>query len=301
MGQYLLGLNNGWAVKRFAEPETWTEIIATKMETDIVQFSFDLLDPMMDEDILNEIVPRIVDSCKRYGIRLQSCFTGGIVYNDNFLLHPSPGMRRYAFDWYTQAIKLSERLQVETVGGHMGALTVKDYGDQQRRKSLLSEQIHQVRSLSRLCKEAKLENLLWEIMPVSREPPSSIQEAHDMLDQVGNSSVPVRLCIDVGHTCNLHASDPRDRDPYTWLDELGAKSPCVHVQQTDGKGDRHWPFTNEFNKIGLIDGKRIIASLDKGGAGRTYVYPEVFPAFEQDDNQVIEDMIMTMRYWKEYI
>jgi len=270
------------------------------MDTDVVQFSFDLLDPMTDEATLNETVPRIVDSCKRYGIRLQSCFTGGIVYNGNFLLHPSPGMRRYAFDWYARAIKLSERLQVETVGGHMGALTVKDYRDQQRRESLLSEQIQHVISLSRLCKEANLETLLWEIMPVSREPPSSIREAHDMLDQVGNSYVPVRLCIDVGHTCNLHASDPRDRDPYTWLDELGAQSPCIHVQQTDGKGDRHWPFTNEFNKVGIIDRKKVIASLDKSGAGRTYIYPEVFPAFEQDDKQVIEDMTMTMKYWKEY-
>ena len=288
-------------MKRFTDPEIWTEIIATKMDVDIVQFSFDLLDPMVNEDVLSEIIPRTLDSCKKYGIRLQSCFTGGIVYNSNLLLHPSSNMRKYAFDWYAKAINLSEKLHVETMGGHMGALTVKDFKDPLRRESLLSEQVDHVISLSKLCKEAGLDTLLWEIMPVSREPPSMIQEARNILRQVRNSSIPVKLCIDVGHACNPHAEDPRDRDPYAWLNELGSQSPCVHVQQTDGKGDRHWPFTDEFNKIGIIDGKKIISSLDKSGAGKTYIYPEVFPAFEQDDSQVIEDMTKTMKYWKEYL
>jgi hypothetical protein len=105
----------------------------------------------------------------------------------------------------------------------------------------------------------------------------------------------------VGHACNPHAKDQRDRDPYTWLIELGSDSPCVHVQQTDGKGDRHWPFTKEFNKIGIIEAKKVISSLDKSGADQTYIYPEVVPAFEQDDSQVIDDMTMTMKYWREYL
>lgn len=301
MGQYLLGLNNAWAVKRFAEPETWTEIAATKMDVDIIQFSFDLLDPMVDEETLNETVPRVLDSCKKYGLRLQSCFTGGIAYHQNLLLHPSSKMRRNAFDWYARGIKLSEKLHVKAVGGHMGALTVKDFTDQRRREALLSEQIEHVKSLSRLCKDAGVETLLWEIMPVSREPPSTMQEARMILQQVRSSSIHVGLCIDVGHACNPHAKDPRDRDPYSWLSELGSDSPCVHVQQTDGKADRHWPFTNEFNKIGIIDGKKVISSLDKSGAGQTYIYPEIVSAFEQDDSQVIEDMAMTMRYWREYL
>jgi hypothetical protein len=75
----------------------------------------------------------------------------------------------------------------------------------------------------------------------------------------------------------------------------------VHVQQTDGKRDRHWPFTEEFNKVGIIDGERVLSSLDKSGADMTYIYPEVFPSFEQHDDQVIDDMVRTMRYWKEYL
>lgn len=271
------------------------------MEVDIIQFSFDLLDPMLDDEILNETIPQISDSCKKYGVRLQSCFTGGIAYNKNLLLHPSTNMRKNAFNWYARAINMSAKLQVEAMGGHMGALTVKDFTDQRRRESLLSEEIEYVTSLSQLCKEAGLKTLLWEIMPVSREPPSTIQEARYILYQLRNSSIPVKLCVDVGHACNAHAKDQGDRDPYTWLSELGLDSPCVHVQQTDGKGDRHWPFTNKFNKIGIIEAKKVVSSLDKSGAGQTYIYPEVFPAFEQDDSEVIQDMTVTMKYWREYL
>ena len=288
-------------MKRFPEPEVWAEIAATKLDINLIQFSFDLLDPMVDEDTLNEMIPRILDSCKRYGITLQSCFTGGIAYNGNLLLHPSPQMRRYAFNWYSRAIDISKMLHVQDVGGHMGALTVKDYGDVQRRESLLSSEVKSIESLCKLCKEAELNTLLWEMMPVSREPPSTISEARDLLEQLRGTPVPVKLCIDVGHACNPNSRDLRDRDPYMWLKELGAESPCVHVQQTDGRMDRHWPFTEEFNKIGIIDGGQVLSSLDESGADRTYIYPEVFPAFEQNDDQVIDDMIKTVRYWKEYV
>jgi sugar phosphate isomerase/epimerase len=301
LGKYLLGLNNGWVVKRFTEPEVWVEIAATKLDVNLIQFSFDLLDPMVDEATLNEIIPRTLDACKKYGITLQSCFTGAIAYNSNLLLHPSSNMRRYAFNWYSRAIDISRMLRVEDVGGHMGSLTVKDYANPQRRESLLSSQVESIVSLSKLCKEAGLETLLWEIMPVSREPPSTITQAQELMVRLRNAPVPVKLCVDVGHTCNPNSKDLRDRDPYAWLSELGSDSPCIHVQQTDGKADRHWPFTREFNKIGIIDGKRILSSLDESGADGTYIYPEVFPAFEQDDDQVIDDMVETVSYWKEYL
>ena len=301
MGKYLLGLSNGWVVKRFSEPEVWTELLATKLEVDMVQFSFDLLDPSVDKQVSNEIITRTLDSCRRYGVRLQSCFTGAIAYNSNLLLHPFPAMRRYAFNWYSRAIDICSKLHVEDLGGHMGSLTVSDYKNPQRRDTLLSDQFQHVLELGKLCCESGLSTLLWEIMPISREPPSTISEARDLMQRLKREPVPIKLCIDVGHTCNPHAKDAHERDPYTWLRELGAESPCVHVQQTDGKGDRHWPFTKKFNKIGIIRGEKILSCLDESGADRTYVFPEVFPAFEQDDDQVIDDIAQTVRYWKEFV
>jgi len=288
-------------VKRFPEPEVWSEIVATKLDVNLVQFSFDLLDPMVSVDILNESVQRIRDACERYGIRLQSCFTGSIGYSSNLLLHPSAIMREHAFEWYSRAIDLSRMLRVEHVGGHMGALTMKDFSDPQRRESLLANEIEYVRSLARLCGKAGLKTLLWEPMPVPREPPSTMREAKDVLQGLRGSPTPVRLCIDVGHACNPHATDLRDKDPYAWLTELGSESPCVHVQQTDGKQDRHWPFTVAFNKVGIINGEKVLSCLDKSGSREAYIYPELAPPFEQDDEQTIDDVFQTVQYWKEYL
>jgi sugar phosphate isomerase/epimerase len=302
MGHYVFGLNNCWALKRFSEPEVWVEIAATKMDVDVVQFSFDLLDPIVGAEASADYIARTKDACRKYGVKVQSCSTGGAAYMSNFLLHPFPRFREFASDWYAKAVRLSRMLGAETMGGHFGALTVKDSTDPQRRQALISEMVDRVIELSRIGQESGLGALLWEPMPVSREPPSTIAEAQTLLARLEKRSlIPIRLCIDVGHACNRNATDPRDQDPYEWLSKLGAASLCIHLQQTDGKADRHWPFTEEYNKVGLIDGKRVILSLDKGGAKDTYLYLEAFPAFEQKDDQVIVELLDSVKYWKQVL
>jgi len=303
LSDYLFGLNNVWAMKRFVEPEVWVEIAATKMDVNLIQFSLDLLDPVMTDDAtLKDIISKTNDSCKNYGVTIQSCFTGLLAYATNHMLHPASLMRKNAFDWYSKGATIAKTLGAETLGGHMGAFSQKDFNDPQRKESLLSELIERLVSLSRMGKDCGLKTILWEPMPVSREPPSSIPEARTLLTRINKTSaIPIQLCIDVGHACNPNATDPRDRDPYSWLSELGSSSPCVHLQQTDGKGDRHWPFTKDYNKVGIIDGEKVISSLDKARAGKTYLYLEAIPAFEQNDDQVVQDIVESVKYWKAYV
>ncbi len=303
MGEYIFGVNNVWAMKRFVEPEVWVEIAATRMDVSLVQFSLDLLDPgYMDEETIANVTDRINDCCKRYGVTCQSCFTGLVAYATNLMLHPESSMRRNGFEWYSKSVRIAGMLGAETFGGHMGAFTVKDFSDSGRKELLLSELLDRLRSLSRVGREAGLRSILWEPMPVSREPPSTIAEARTLLADVNvGASIPIRLCIDVGHACNLKATDPRDRDPYSWLRELGSSSPCVHLQQTDGKGDRHWPFIGDYNKVGMIDGAKVVSALDENGADQTYLYLEAISAFEQDEDRVVQEIAESVRYWKEYV
>ena len=49
MAKIKLGINNCFAIKRWAEPEEWIEIIKKELGLNIVQFSFDLLDPNTTE------------------------------------------------------------------------------------------------------------------------------------------------------------------------------------------------------------------------------------------------------------
>ena len=303
LGEYLFGVNNVWATKRFVEPEVWVEIVASRLEVDLVQFSLDLLDPATSDEVtLSDTISRTNDCCSKYGVKIQSCFTGLLAYATNLMLHPSAPMRKNGFQCYSKACIITSKLGAESFGGHMGAFTRKDYNDPKRNEMLLSELVENVSSLSRIGKDAGLKTILWEPMPISREPPSTIPEAKTILGWVTkDAAIPVQLCIDVGHAGNMMSNDPHDRDPYSWLSELGASSPCIHLQQTDGKGDRHWPFTKDYNRIGIIDGKKVVEALDKSGTGRTYLYLEAIGAFDQDDDAAVMDIVESVRYWKDYV
>ena len=300
--RFILGVNNCWAVKRYVEPEAWVEITATEFDVDHVQFSFDILDPRTEESALDNVVSRTLDCCMEYGVKIHSCFTGLAAYSYNLLLHPDFAVRRDAANWYEKALILAAKLKSEAVGGHVGAFSVSDFSDEKRRSFLILNLIETLRHLSLMGKRLGLRSLLWEPMPISREPPSSIKEAKKLLSETNeNSSIPIKLCIDVGHACNPRAKSPVDLDPYLWLKELGADSPCIHLQQTDGKADRHWPFTEKYNKIGIIKGDELISALEEGGAAETYLFLEVIHPFESLEENVVKEIKESVQYWKSYV
>jgi len=298
----VLGVNNCWAVKRYIEPEEWVEITATEFDVDYVQFSFDILDPRTEKLALDQIVSRTLDCCMKYGIKIHSCFTGLAAYSYNLLLHPDFVMRKDAVDWYEKALILAAKLKSEAVGGHMGAFSMSDFRNQKRRSFLTLNFLEFLKHLSFLGKRLGLKYLLWEPMPISREPPSTIEEAKNLLSKANEESfIPIKLCIDVGHACNPRAKSMKDLDPYSWLEELGADSPCVHLQQTDGKADRHWPFIEKYNKVGIIKGDKLISTLEKVGSKQTYLFLEIIHPFEYPEKQVIKEMKESIEYWKSYI
>ena len=90
-----------------------------------------------------------------------------------------------------------------------------------------------------------------------------------------------------------------DRDPYAWLEQLGARTSVVQLQQADGEADHHWPFTAETNAAGIIDAHRVLAALDRSGAADVTLVLEIFPAYEQDDDQTLSDLCESADYWRD--
>jgi len=298
MARIFFGVNNCFAVKRWPMPEDWAEIYS-KLDVKYVQFSFDLLDPRTSRRAREHMVELIRDAVRRYGLVLHSTFTGLIAYSLNLLTHPDPLMRMDAVDWYLAAIDTTSAMGVKVAGGHVAAKSVKDYGDAQRRAYLDSVLLDGVKLLRRYAAARGLEMLLWEPMPVPRETPWTMEEAEEILRKANEGpGVPVRLTIDLGHQCTLSG---KEADPYEWLRRFAPMSPAMHIQQTDGKADRHWPFTEEYNRVGIIKPDKVIEAIDASGAKEVYLFLEYIPAPEAPDDNVLRDLEASVKHWKEYL
>jgi len=300
--RFVLAINNCFAVKRWPNPEDWSNIVANELGLKIVQFSYDLLDPRTTEPALSAMISRIKRIINKYGITIHSTFTGLAAYSYNLLAHPDPLMRADAFDWYVRAIEIASKLRAEATGGHIGALSWVDYLNDRRREFLINAVTNSLIRLSSIAKDKGLKMLLWEPMPVVREPPHTIDQAKKLLNIVNSESdLPIRLCIDLGHACAWRVDRKEDLDPYAWLRELGAFSPVVHVQQTDGRADRHWPFTEEYNKRGIIKPDKVLDAIEDSGAKEVLLVLEIIHPFEEREEKVLRDIKESVEYWKKYI
>ena len=92
-----LGVNLSFAVKRWPEPEVWAAFVREELGVELVQFSFDLLDPWWPEELSRPLARRVRDAAKAEGLTLHSAFVGLAAYTYNGLLHPEAEGRRAAY------------------------------------------------------------------------------------------------------------------------------------------------------------------------------------------------------------
>lgn len=295
-----LGTNNAFSFKAWPEPEMWAKIISEELGLKEVQFSFDLLDPLLDEPGRSLQCVKILEAVQDYGLSMRSSFTGLIMYAQNLLSHPDPAMRAYGFRWYQKAVELAGKLGVESTGGHIGTMSARDYSDPQRRSFIRSSLIEMVRELTWSAAKYGQRYFLWEAMPSPREIPHTPQEAVDLLQEVNQgAAVPVYICFDLGH-CNSFDFD-KPGDPYAWLEELLPFTPVVHLQQTDGESDHHWPFTPEYNKLGIINPDRVTDILKSSPFPEVLMLFELGHAFDAPDQQVIDDHKHSVETWSKWV
>jgi sugar phosphate isomerase/epimerase len=294
MPSVTFGLNTCYAIKRWPEPEAWTAI-AARLGVRHVQFSFDLLDPLLNGDPAAYTETRL--ACEREGIEITSAFTGLIGYSQNSLSHPSEHVRDRAQRWYEAAIDATAILGARGLGGHIGAMSVAQHADATARQLAIDRTVAAVRALAERAAERELGFLLWEIMPVAREYPSRLDETAELVGRLAGTAVPVELCLDLGHMC-AHGATGADRDPFAWLERLGAQTRCVHLQQTDGEMDRHWPFTAEFNAQGIVRADHVIDLVAQFDRAEVELMCEPMFAFEAADQDVVDALADCVEFWR---
>lgn len=292
-----LGINTCFAVKRWPRPADWAPIVRDELGLDIVQVSLDLVDVTRDADSLARDVEEHLEAADRYGLRLHSAFTGLAGYSSNLLLHPSERERDAAERWYERAIDFAARVGAGSVGGHVGAFSVPDWADPERRGQLWEELRLRLGRLAVVARRHGLGGLLVENLAARREP-STMPDIESLITVGDSERVPIQLCLDVGHMC-VPDTLGEERDPYAWLRRFGGRASVIQIQQGDTEGDRHWPFTARYVEMGRIDPVRVLETL--GPDVEAPLVLEVIPAFEAPDDDVLADLVELARCWREAI
>ena len=289
-----LGINTCFAVKRWPLPSDWAPIVRDRLGLRLVEHSFDLVSLGTDDS--RREAGMVTAAAGGHGLEVRSTFTGLAAYSSNLLLSPDPAVRDVSLRWFRDAIAFSESVGAVAVGGHVGAFTVSDWHNPETR----SERWERLRDLlHELAGEACAHGqsaILVENLAAAREP-STMAMVRDLLVEPDSRHAAVRLALDVGHMC-VSGTSGADRDPYTWLRDLGRAAFEVQIQQSDAEGDHHWPFTPEANARGRIDADRVIDALGEGGVEELALVLEVIPAFEQDDAAVLDDLAASVDYWR---
>ena len=299
MSRLHLGINTCFAVKRWPEPEQWVRIVTYELGLDWCQFSLDLADPLLEESATTAYADAVRELAVTHNLFIHSTFTGLAAYSWSQLLHPHLPMREAATRWYERAIDFTARLGATGMGGHIGAFSVQDALDEQRKQMLLRELQIRLAALSHYASNKGLTHLLFENMAVTREWGHSIEEAEWLTNLDMSGGVPLVLCLDVGHPCALHTGTASD-DYLEWFARPWSHPPVVHLQQTDRTGDHHWPFTADYNAQGMVRAEPLLQAIEPWLTnGDVFLFLEPIHPFEADDDTVLDELRASVEYWRE--
>ena len=292
-----LGINCGFAVNRYVEPEEWVRIVGEELGLRHVQFIADLLNPFLPRDYIDDQIGRINENLARYNVSVDSVFTSAFT-RVNHLMHPDPEMRRLWLKWFKEFFHIGARLGAKNGGSHFGILTFPSYENIEKRNSLIDEAVRSWQELSFYARDLGYEYLIFEPMSVPREMGNTVEESMELMERVNeNCGVPMRICLDLGH-----APHPEQRDPYKWIERLGRFSPVIHLQQTIMHKSNHWPFTEEYNAQGIIHADKVIDALKRSGAEKALLFFEISHREHYDtDFNVINDLKASVEYWRQYV
>ncbi len=302
MARVMLGMNAAFAVGRYPEPEAWLEIVGKELDLRYAQFFSDLLDPKVEEPTRRRQCERLKAAAEKYRVTIHSLFSGTVPHWSHTLLHPDEGMRKDARRWWEEYIRMAPRMGVKAVGSFLGSFSLRDLADPKRKQSLTDELTATWEYLSGIAREEGLEYMMFEPMSVPREIPATMAETEELYERLNEvSRVPARLCLDIGHGA-ARSGTAEDNDPYAWIRRFGSRTEVIHLQQTDRVTSKHWPFTEEYNRKGIITAEKVLAAIGDSGAKEMLLVIEVFHSFfEPMENQVIDDLKVSVDYWRGFV
>jgi sugar phosphate isomerase/epimerase len=288
-----LGINLSFAVKRWVEPPVWAELVRETLGLELVQFTYDLLDPWWPVAVRRKMAGEVRKAANDWGLQIESAFSGLANYCFDGLLHPDAAGRRASLEWWKRAFAVAAEVGAKASGGPLGGMSVADASDPRKRERRYEELLDAVVELSRFAKAAGLERFQVECTPLPREIPHTVEQAKKFLNDLdGRCAIPVKLLVDVGHALYQPLYGPDARMP-EWLNGLGNSIGAFHLQNTDFQSDSHWGWPDSR---GLFDLAGFASEVRGTGLDEVPAFLEIIYPFELADKAVLEDITSTVRY-----
>jgi sugar phosphate isomerase/epimerase len=281
------GINLSFAVKRWVEPEAWAKIVRETLGLELVQFTYDLLDPWWPDSIRDPMAAEVRRAAQNWGIQIESAFSGLANYCFDGLLHPEAGGRRASLEWWKRAFDIAAAVGAKASGGPLGGMSVADASDPERREQRYRDLLDSVAELSTAAKTSGLERLQVECTPLAREIPYTVEQSRRFLkDLEGRCAIPVTLLVDVGHALYQPLYGPEARMP-EWLHGLGRSIGAFHLQNTDFQSDSHWGWPD---RRGSFDVANFAREVKQAGLQDVPAFLEIIYPFELADGAVLENI-----------
>ncbi len=287
-----LGLNLSFATKRWLKPENLARLCAETFHVDTVQFTFDLIDPWWPKIQRRDLADAYREAFQDKGIQIASAFGGVASYTYAQFLAPTQEQRDISLAFWKRAVDLTAELGAKTLGTPIGGMSYEDWKGPVASQALYQSAQTALRELAAYAKKKGLTEIQIEATPLRAELLYTPQTARQFVaDLDGITAIPVRLLIDWGHAlCERIPETTHSMEE--WLSVCKPYVGGIHLQQTDGLWDRHWDYTRD----GLVTPELIRETTKKAGVENITQYLEVVTIFEDDDDEVLERMKVSMEH-----
>lgn len=298
---YRLGINTGFAVNRYVEPEVWARIVGQDLGVRYVQFTADLLNPSLPDIIIDKEIKKIREACAKYNVNINNTFTGAFT-RVNHLAHPDKDHQAYWIEWFKRYVDITVALGATSMGSHFGIYTATDNNCTDRRSERRQQNIENWHTVGKYAAEKGLNYISWEPMSIKREQGETLAECRKLQDDVNvNAPIAFKICLDVDHG-DVCSPNPEDINPYAWLREFAKESPLIHLKQTTTNKGGHWPFTKEHNQVGKILPEKVLNTLKSVDVDDVDLILELsFREREPTDSNVIPVLKESVAFWRDWV
>ena len=292
--QLRLGINNCFAVKRWPRPADWGPIVRDRLGLRLVQHSFDLVDLGVDDPAALRQASsdaRPASSTPRSPAWRPTRRTCCSTRRRRRVARP----RR----WYGAAIDWTA-----AAGGRRPAATsarsrVADWNDAGTRRERWSDLRASLARLAERARAAGLDHLVVENLAAAREPSTMADDPGPRHGRRRRPRADPPLPRRRPHV------RPRDQRPGARSVRLarrpwgrsahGRPAPAVGRRTATTTGRSPRPATPPAGSMPTAS----IDALGEGGVESCALILEVIPPFEQPDDEVLDDLVASVDYWRE--